>query len=203
MAHFELVEQTAPNAVIKVIGVGGGGGNAVAHMVNSGVEGVEFIMANTDAQAIKQCGAKTHLQLGANVTKGLGAGANPEVGRQAALEDREGQVAMQQLDERRAARQFNQLDNFDSQAQALKRGMWFDVSIEQGTHIRCRLSWVSPMRTRLLFTNRDGFDAFVRSEREVSAMLRMGRMRVLDSEAIVGRALDKIMVGSGDLQVAA
>lgn len=89
MAYFELVEQAAPNAVIKVIGVGGGGGNAVAHMVNSGVEGVEFIMANTDAQAIKQCGAKTHLQLGANVTKGLGAGANPEVGRQAALEDRE------------------------------------------------------------------------------------------------------------------
>jgi cell division protein FtsZ len=89
MAHFELVEQASPNAVIKVIGVGGGGGNAVAHMVNSGVEGVEFIMANTDAQAIKQCGAKTHLQLGANVTKGLGAGANPEVGRQAALEDRE------------------------------------------------------------------------------------------------------------------
>jgi cell division protein FtsZ len=89
MAHFELVEQTAPNAVIKVVGVGGGGGNAVAHMVNSGVEGVEFITANTDAQAIKQCGAKTQLQLGANVTKGLGAGANPEVGRQAALEDRE------------------------------------------------------------------------------------------------------------------
>ncbi len=89
MAYFELVEQAAPNAVIKVVGVGGGGGNAVAHMVNSGVEGVEFITANTDAQAIKQCGAKTQLQLGANVTKGLGAGANPEVGRQAALEDRE------------------------------------------------------------------------------------------------------------------
>ena len=89
MAYFELVEQTAPNAVIKVVGVGGGGGNPVAHMVNSGVEGVEFITANTDAQAIKQCGAKTQLQLGANVTKGLGAGANPEVGRQAALEDRE------------------------------------------------------------------------------------------------------------------
>ena len=89
MAHFELVEQAAPNAVIKVVGVGGGGGNAVAHMVNSGVEGVEFITANTDAQAIKQCGAKTQLQLGANVTKGLGAGANPEVGRQAALEDRD------------------------------------------------------------------------------------------------------------------
>lgn len=89
MAHFELVENTSPNAVIKVIGVGGGGGNAVAHMVNSGIEGVEFIMANTDAQAIRQCGAKTHLQMGANVTKGLGAGANPEVGRQAALEDRD------------------------------------------------------------------------------------------------------------------
>lgn len=120
----------------------------------------------------------------------------------AALEDREGQVAMQQLDERRAARQFVSQDNFDAQAQSFKRGMWFDVSIEQGTHIRCRLSWVSPMRTRLLFTNRDGFDAFVRSEREVSAMLRLNRMRVLDNEAIVGRALDKIMVG-GELQLAA
>ena len=89
MAHFELVEKMAPNAVIKVVGVGGGGGNAVAHMVNSNVEGVEFITANTDAQAMKNCGAKLQLQLGGNVTKGLGAGANPEVGRQAALEDRE------------------------------------------------------------------------------------------------------------------
>ena len=89
MAHFELVEKMAPNAVIKVIGVGGGGGNAVAHMVNNSVDGVEFITANTDAQAIKNCGAKLQLQLGGNVTKGLGAGANPEVGRQAALEDRE------------------------------------------------------------------------------------------------------------------
>jgi cell division protein FtsZ len=86
---FELVEKMAPNAVIKVIGVGGGGGNAVAHMVNSNVEGVEFVCANTDAQAIRGVGAKSILQLGGNVTKGLGAGANPEVGRQAALEDRE------------------------------------------------------------------------------------------------------------------
>ncbi len=86
---FELVEKLAPNAVIKVIGVGGGGGNAVAHMVQSNIEGVEFICANTDAQAMKNCGAKISLQLGENVTKGLGAGANPEVGRQAALEDRE------------------------------------------------------------------------------------------------------------------
>ncbi|HEX7339414.1 MAG TPA: cell division protein FtsZ [Rhodanobacteraceae bacterium] len=86
---YELVEKIAPNAVIKVIGVGGGGGNAVAHMVNANIDGVEFICANTDAQAMKNCGSRTVLQLGANVTKGLGAGANPEVGRQAALEDRE------------------------------------------------------------------------------------------------------------------
>lgn len=86
---FELVERVAPNAVIKVVGVGGGGGNAVAHMVHSNLDGVEFICANTDAQAIRSTGAKHILQLGSNVTKGLGAGANPEVGRQAALEDRE------------------------------------------------------------------------------------------------------------------
>jgi len=86
---FELVEKLAPNAVIKVVGVGGGGGNAVAHMLGANIEGVEFVVANTDSQAMKSCGSRTHLQLGANVTKGLGAGANPEVGRQAALEDRE------------------------------------------------------------------------------------------------------------------
>ncbi|HVF34530.1 MAG TPA: cell division protein FtsZ [Candidatus Saccharimonadia bacterium] len=86
---FELIEQAAPNAVIKVVGVGGGGGNAVSHMLGANVEGVEFVCMNTDAQAIKSCHAKTVVQLGGNVTKGLGAGANPEVGRQAALEDRE------------------------------------------------------------------------------------------------------------------
>jgi len=91
---FELIEKLAPNAVIKVIGVGGGGGNAVAHMLNANIEGVEFIVANTDAQAMNSCGSRTHLQLGGNVTKGLGAGANPEVGRQAALEDRERIEAM-------------------------------------------------------------------------------------------------------------
>ena len=91
---FELIENLAPNAVIKVIGVGGGGGNAVAHMLDAHIEGVEFIVANTDAQAMSSCGSRTHLQLGANVTKGLGAGANPEVGRQAALEDRERIEAM-------------------------------------------------------------------------------------------------------------
>jgi len=87
---FELMETYSPNAIIRVIGVGGGGCNAINHMMHlKGVEGVEFVAVNTDAQALKNCGAKRVLQLGQNVTKGLGAGANPEVGRQAALEDRE------------------------------------------------------------------------------------------------------------------
>ncbi len=86
---FELVDHTPQNAVIKVIGVGGGGGNAVNHMVHSNVEGVEFICANTDAQALKKVDVRTVLQLGSGITKGLGAGTNPNIGRQAALEDRE------------------------------------------------------------------------------------------------------------------
>ncbi|MGS0941813.1 cell division protein FtsZ [Pseudomonas luteola] len=86
---FELVDNIPQSAVIKVIGVGGGGGNAVNHMVKSGVEGVEFICANTDAQALKNVSSRTVLQLGPGVTKGLGAGTNPEIGRQAAMEDRE------------------------------------------------------------------------------------------------------------------
>jgi cell division protein FtsZ len=86
---FELVENVAQSAEIKVIGVGGGGGNAVHHMINNQVEGVEFICANTDAQALHNLKAKTILQMGSNITKGLGAGANPEIGRQAALEDRD------------------------------------------------------------------------------------------------------------------
>jgi len=84
---FELMDNYPQNAVIKVIGVGGGGGNAIEHMVSHEIEGVEFICANTDAQALKSASAKTVLQLGSDVTKGLGAGANPDVGRQAALED--------------------------------------------------------------------------------------------------------------------
>ncbi|MBZ9557148.1 MULTISPECIES: cell division protein FtsZ [Modicisalibacter] len=87
---FELVDNApSSSAVIKVIGVGGGGGNAVNHMVESNIEGVEFICANTDAQALKRVAAKTVLQLGSEITKGLGAGASPDVGRQAAMEDRE------------------------------------------------------------------------------------------------------------------
>jgi cell division protein FtsZ len=86
---FELVDNEPQSAVIKVIGVGGGGGNAVQHMLSRNVEGVDFIAANTDAQALKNTAAKISLQLGSAITKGLGAGANPEVGRQSALEDRE------------------------------------------------------------------------------------------------------------------
>lgn len=86
---FELMETNMAGAVIKVIGVGGGGGNAVEHMVCQNVEGVEFVCTNTDAQALKNASARTVLQLGNNITKGLGAGANPDVGRQAAMEDRE------------------------------------------------------------------------------------------------------------------
>ena len=86
---FELLDVETQDAVIKVIGVGGCGGNAVDHMISSGLNGVEFIAINTDAQALKRNQAKLQLQLGTGVTKGLGAGANPEIGREAALEDRE------------------------------------------------------------------------------------------------------------------
>lgn len=86
---FELMDTQAQNAIIKVVGVGGGGGNAVEHMLLQDIDGVDFICANTDAQALKKSGARTVLQLGGAVTKGLGAGANPEVGRQAAIEDRD------------------------------------------------------------------------------------------------------------------
>jgi cell division protein FtsZ len=86
---FELMDGYSETAVIKVLGIGGGGGNAVAHMVRVGIDGVDFICANTDAQALKSAKVKTGLQIGCNITKGLGAGANPEVGRQAAMEDRD------------------------------------------------------------------------------------------------------------------
>jgi cell division protein FtsZ len=86
---FELVDNKPQHAVIKVIGVGGGGGNAVQHMMDHHIEGVDFVCANTDAQALQRLTARTLLQLGTDLTKGLGAGANPVVGKEAALEDRE------------------------------------------------------------------------------------------------------------------
>src|SRR6266436_2131000 len=86
---FELMDAYSQSAVIKVIGVGGGGGNAVAHMVTAGIDGVEFMCINTDSQALKHAKVKTALQIGCNITKGLGAGADPEIGRSAAMEDRD------------------------------------------------------------------------------------------------------------------
>ncbi|MFO7581253.1 cell division protein FtsZ [Guyparkeria sp.] len=89
MSNWKMAEMQTESAKIKVIGVGGGGGNAVAHMVQQHIEGIEYISANTDAQALVKSNAPSQLQIGANITKGLGAGADPELGRQAALEDRE------------------------------------------------------------------------------------------------------------------
>ena len=86
---FELIDNVPESAVIKVIGVGGGGGNAVKHMIDNQVEGVDFICANTDAQALNDVESRTVLQMGGDITKGLGAGANPDIGRAAALEDRD------------------------------------------------------------------------------------------------------------------
>ena len=86
---FELMDAYSQSAVIKVVGVGGGGGNAVKHMATCGIDGVDFICANTDRQALLNANVKTTLQIGCNITKGLGAGANPEVGYQAAMEDRD------------------------------------------------------------------------------------------------------------------
>jgi cell division protein FtsZ len=86
---FELVDSEPQNAVIKVVGIGGGGGNAVEHMMAGTIEGVEFICANTDAQALRNSSAHTTIQLGESITRGLGAGANPEIGRRSAEEDRE------------------------------------------------------------------------------------------------------------------
>jgi cell division protein FtsZ len=89
LGMFEIVDGTPQEAVIKVVGVGGCGGNAVDHMIARGVQGVEFIVANTDSQALKRSLAQTQIQLGAAITKGLGAGANPDIGKQAAVEDRD------------------------------------------------------------------------------------------------------------------
>src|SRR2546421_2760777 len=86
---FEIIDESPQEAVIKVIGVGGCGGNAIEHMIGRGVSGVEFIAANTDAQALKRSTARIQLQLGNTLTRGLGAGARPEIGRDAAMEDRD------------------------------------------------------------------------------------------------------------------
>src|SRR5215831_1341345 len=86
---FEIIDQNPQEAVIRVIGVGGCGGNAVEHMISRGLNGVDFVCANTDAQALKRATARTQLQPGSTLTRGLGAGAKPEIGRDAAMEDRD------------------------------------------------------------------------------------------------------------------
>ena len=88
MMNFEVIGQAVENAKIKVVGVGGAGGNAVIHMINHNIEGVDFICANTDTQALSEANGAITLKLGNGLTKGLGAGANPDVGRKAAESDR-------------------------------------------------------------------------------------------------------------------
>ena len=90
------------------------------------------------------------------------------------------------------------MDDFDASAQLLTRGVWFEVAEPGTAPHRCRLSWVSPMRTRFLFTNREGFDAFVRSEREVANMLRLGHLQLLEQAPIVERALNRLMADNDD-----
>lgn len=111
----------------------------------------------------------------------------------AALDASEGQQAMSELDQRRADKRIGAVDAFDDMVQTFTRGLWFDFTESTSTQHRCLLSWVSPMRTRLLFTNREGFDAFVRSEREVAALLRRGLLKVVDQEPIVSRAIGRIL----------
>ncbi|MCY7305375.1 MAG: DUF1631 domain-containing protein [Rhodoferax sp.] len=107
-----------------------------------------------------------------------------------------GETALRALEVRRAQQQPDQFDQFDAMAHELTQGLWFDFAGETGTVRRYRLGWVSPKRTRLLFTNRDGFEAFVHSERAVAELLRQGRLAVLDQQPIVSRAIDQIMAAA-------
>ena len=116
-------------------------------------------------------------------------------------EAKAGHDAIQALEERRTRQLVEQFDQFDVMAQGLKRGLWFDFADDQGAPRHYRLGWVSPQRTRMLFTNRDGFDAFVRSEREVAGLLREGRLAVMDQEPIVSRAIDQILAAAGQTEV--
>ena len=117
------------------------------------------------------------------------------------LESRAGSDAMKALEQRRTQHQAGQADEFDAMAQAFTRAMWFEFADDQGVRRRYRLSWVSPQRTRLLFTNRDGFEAFVRSEKEVAGLLRAGRLGVIDQEPIVTRAIEQIMAAAGQTEL--
>jgi hypothetical protein len=112
--------------------------------------------------------------------------------------------ALVALEQRRAAKRAARDDAHDAAARELKRGQWFEVREGGATTFRCKLQWISPMRTRFLFTNREGFDAFVRSEREVASMLRMGSLSAIDQSPIVARALDKLLASNdAEMQLAA
>ena len=124
------------------------------------------------------------------------APATPEELQRRASESQAGQEAMRVLEERRAQASIEAKVDTQSQARALTRGMWFDFLNDQGQVQRCRLSWISPKRTRLLFTSREGFDAFVRTEHEVAELLRYGRLSEINQAPIVGRALDQIMAAA-------
>lgn len=118
------------------------------------------------------------------------------------LEAAAGRDALKALDQRRAQQVgAAATDDFDAVAQGFTRGLWFDFTDGQGARRRYRLSWVSPQRTRLLFTNRDGFEAFVHSEQEVADLLRAGRLAVLDQQPIVARAIDQIMYTAGKIEL--
>ncbi|MDT8991201.1 DUF1631 family protein [Curvibacter sp. APW13] len=128
----------------------------------------------------------------------------PQDAHTANQEKEDSEQALVALEQRRAAKRAAQDDSFDAAARALTRGQWFEVHEGGAPGFRCKLQWISPMRTRFLFTNREGFDAFVRSEREVAAMLRMGQLQTLDQTPIVGRALDKLLASNeSELQLAA
>lgn len=109
------------------------------------------------------------------------------------LETQAGRAAIKELDQRLAPQVQAAPDQFDAMAHGLERGMWFDFEHDADLLRRYRLSWISPQRSRMLFTNRDGFEAFVRSQREVAALLREGRLTIIDQQPIVKRAIDQIM----------
>ena len=133
------------------------------------------------------------------------AGVAPPDSGPGELETRAGREAIKALDARRARPVQTEFDEFDQQANALTRGQWFDFIEEQGAVRRYRLGWVSPQRTRMLFTNGEGFEAFVRSEREVAGLLREGRLALIDNDPIVSRAIEQIMadidLGVVDLEI--
>jgi len=153
--------------------------------LNTGLDDIEWV-GDARAKFTRRL-ISTHM-LAIRMTQPAALDALPD-----AEEEQAGQAAMTELDQRRATKLVGHLDDYDDMAHGLARGQWFDFVGPNAAQHRCRLSWVSPMRTRLLFTNREGFDAFVRSEREVAQLLRQGSLVVVNQEPIVARALERLM----------